>query len=282
MDNKLKRNIKLVLVSLSLAVIVGFVFGNVIEESFTGSGDMSTTHRFTEASDDASVKNATGIDYDVSTTWKNDDIERSRTFDTSFTVVAADPSGRYFNRYVVKSSGAGYKHTYRVYFEDDFSGSAAVTVTLNKADLPETVIPVVDDNGTEIGEETVADNSIHAQRGAESIDSLFLMDSRKGNATFQGRIINGETGRPVNEAEADAVGKFFVRSYLNISKPPTTTEGWLDFCESLDRDMILDKTVPTGVYIAPQNGNYALRNNKLVPVKAVAPVVNNSTANLTI
>jgi hypothetical protein len=254
MDNKLKRNLMLIGLTVAVLGIIALAFGNVIEESFYGTGNMDTSHRFQEASDDASVRNASGVDYSSKTTWQDDETVRTRTMESSFTVVAADPNGGYFNRYVVKSSGAGYKHTYRVYFEGDFSGSAAVTVTLSKSDLPQIEVPVLDENGSETdATEYVTDNSINAQRGAESIDSLFLIDSRGGNATFQGRIVNGQTGRPVTEGESNLVGQFLVRSYLNISKIPEDDEGWLNFCDTLDKSIILDKTAPGGIYILPQN-----------------------------
>jgi hypothetical protein len=70
--------------------------------------------------------------------------------------------------------------------------------------------------------------------GAQSLDSLILMDSRAGNATFQGRIYNGRSGKPVAEEEMDAIGKFVVRSYLNITEPIKTSQDWLQFCNMLD------------------------------------------------
>lgn len=253
MDNKVKRNLILIGLAIAVISIVYLSFGNVIEESFYGTGDMDTRHRYAETSDEASVKNASGIDYNHKSTWEDSTDVRTRTTDSSFTVVAADPNGGYFNRYVVKSSGAGYKHTYRVYFEGDFSGSAAVTVTLQRSDLPEMTVPILDENGTLLDEENVTDTSIQAQRGAESIDSLFLIDSRGGNASFQGRIVNGQSGRPVTEGESQAVGQFLVRSYLNISKIPEDEQGWLNFCNTLDRALIMDKDAPGGIYVLPQN-----------------------------
>jgi hypothetical protein len=53
-----------------------------------------------------------------------------------------------------------------------------------------------------------------------------------GNATFRGRVINGQTSKPVNEAELEAVGEFVIRSYLNVTEKPKTYEDWLQFCNT--------------------------------------------------
>jgi len=208
-----------------LMIIVLGMFGcaNVIEESIFGSGTMDHSSYSEHASDRARTKDAESVAYKMARNWESKD---NQTFTSSFIVSGA--GGSYQDQYVVKASGAGYKHTYQATkITGDFSGSGDSTITL--------------------------------QTGTQSLDSLILMD---GNATFQGRIINGQTGRPVNEAELEAVGKFVIRSYLNITEKPKTVEGWLDFCSGLDRDMILDKSVPDGVYIAP--AGYELQNGKLV------------------
>ena len=72
------------------------------------------------------------------------------------------------------------------------------------------------------------------QTGTQSLDSLILMD---GNATFQGRVINGQTGRPVTEAEMDAAGQFVIRSYLNVTEKPRTYEDWLQLCNTFSDDL---------------------------------------------
>jgi len=187
---------------LSIICLIGAIvaigssaYGDVIEQSIRGTGDFYTWHDSEHASDLASAVNATVI-YDA--------IRTPETFSTSFIVSGAQSSGGYRNQYVVKSSGAGYKHVYRATaITGDFVGSGEVMVTVG-------------------GD------------GAQSLDSLILMDSRAGNATFQGRIYNGRSGKPVAEEEMDAIGKFVVRSYLNITEPIKTSQDWLQFCNMLD------------------------------------------------
>lgn len=203
---------------------------NINEQSIVGTGDLYTRHDSTHASDLASAANSTVV-YQAKREW---DVPGSpETFATSFIVSGAQAKGGYRNQYVVKSSGAGYKHVYRATaISGDFSGSGEVSLT------------------------TGGD-------GGESLDSLVLMDSRTGNATFQGRIYNSQSGRPVTAEETDAVGKFLIRSYLNVSQPITTPEGWLDFCGMLDRDNILAQE--GGVYVIP-SGYRLDENRKLVRI----------------
>jgi hypothetical protein len=214
-----------ILISGFLVVLGCMGYANTIEESVFGKGTLDHSSYSKSASDRAMTKDAESVAYQMKRDWEN---ESEQTFTSSFIVSGA--GGSYRDQYVVKASGAGYKHTYQATkITGDFSGSGESSVTM--------------------------------QTGTQSLDSLILMD---GNATFQGRIINGQTGKPVTEAEMDAVGQFVIRSYLNITEKPDTVAGWLDFCSDLDRDMILDKTIKTGVYIAP--AGYELdENDRLVP-----------------
>jgi hypothetical protein len=133
------------------------------------------------------------MSYEMKRDWQN---ESDQTFSTSFIVSGA--GGSYKDQYVVKASGAGYKHEYSATkISGDFSGSGKSTISM--------------------------------ETGVQSLNSLVLMD---GNATFRGRIINGQTGRPLTETEMDAVGEYVLRSYLNISEPIKTPEDWLGFCAS--------------------------------------------------
>jgi hypothetical protein len=212
-----------------LGVLGYFGYANTIEQSIMGVGDIYTRHDSEHMSDLASAKNSTFI-YENKEVWGL--IESPDTMASSFIINGATTEGGYRNQYVVKSSGAGYKHVYRAtQISGDFSGSGEVVFTL--------------------GED-----------GSENIDSLILMDSRAGNATFQGRVYASEDGKPITKEEMDSVGRFMIRSYLNISKPILTPEGWLNFCETLDKDMILDKSVPDGFYISPPG--YKLKDGKLV------------------
>jgi hypothetical protein len=200
----------------AILMMGGYVDANVVEQSIMGTGDLYTSHDTAHASDLASAVNSTVV-YQAKHEW--DVPGTPETFTSSYIVSGAQANGGFRNQYVVKSSGAGYKHVYRATaISGDFAGSGDVSLT------------------------TGGD-------GAESLDSLILMDSRSGNATFQGRIYNSQSGRPVTAEEMDAVGKFAIRSYLNVSQPITTPAGWLDFCAGLNK--IIDPAVAPGVYTAP-------------------------------
>jgi hypothetical protein len=189
---------------------------NIIEQSIVGTGDLYTRHDSATSSDLASVVNASVV-YGAKREWQGD--SDPKTFTSSFLVSGATSKGGFRNQYVVKASGAGYKHVYRATaITGEFAGSGDVSLT--------------------IGED-----------GATSLDSLILVDSRQGNATFQGRIYSSENGKPVTVEEADAVGRFMVRSYLNITEPLAGVDNWLGFCESLNR--LIDPAIAPGIYVAP-------------------------------
>jgi len=165
---------------------------NVIEEKFAGVGQFDHSS-YSKSASDRAMSDGGAIAYEMSRNWKN---ESAQTFSTSFIVSGA--GGGYKDQYVVKASGVGYMHSYQATkINGDFSGSGESTVSM--------------------------------ETGVQSLDSLVVMD---GNATFRGRIINGQTGRPVTEAEMDAVGEYILRSYLNISEEIKTPEDWLGFCAS--------------------------------------------------
>jgi hypothetical protein len=194
----------------ALYILVAGVSGpaeaNTISQKITGTGDVYTRHGTTEAFDQASAVNST-VYYEMNTHW--DDNTPGRTFETSFIVVGATSKGGFRNQYVVKSAGAGYKHVYRVTaITGDFVGSGDISLTF--------------------GED-----------GAPSLDSFILMDSRSGNATFQGRITKSVNGRPsnINSEDTDAVGKLLIESYLNITQPIKEPEDWLAFCEALNEGL---------------------------------------------
>jgi len=189
---------------------------NVIQQSIMGHGDLYTRHDSEGASDLAISDNATVV-YQGTRNWESSSKEQT----SSSSYIVSGAQGGYQNQYVVKSSGAGYKHEYRATkIMGDFSGSSEISLTVN------------DD-------------------GAENLDSLILMD---GNATFQGRIYNGQSGKPITEEELDAVGDFVLRSYLNISEEITKPEDWLGFCDRMNRDMILADEVGA-IYVLPENNS---------------------------
>ncbi|MCK9571052.1 hypothetical protein M0R72_19040 [Candidatus Pacearchaeota archaeon] len=182
----------LAFICLILAVIAIGESGqaNLIEEKFSGIGQFDHSS-YSKSASDRAMSDGGVIAYEMSRDWQN---ESAQTFSTSFIVSGA--KGGYKDQYVVKASGAGYKHTYQATkISGDFSGSGESTVSM--------------------------------ETGVQSLDSLVLMD---GNATFRGRIINGQTGKPLTKTEMDAAGEYILRSYLNVSEPIKTPEDWLGFC----------------------------------------------------
>jgi hypothetical protein len=146
--------------------------------------------------------------------------------------------GGHKTQYAVKGYGAEHKVEYRATkISGDASFASEITFT-----------------GTEAG--------------GENFDSVIEFDTRDGNATISGRVYNSVEGRPATREELDAVGRYLLRTHLNVSSKPITPENWMEFCTSLDRDMILDPTVPDGIYVAPLG--YDLVNGKLVRQNATA------------
>lgn len=199
-------------------LVLGFMgYANTIEESVFGKGTLDHSSYSKAASDRAMTKDAESVAYKMARNWENNS---EQTFSSSFIVAGA--GGSYEDQYVVKAAGAGYKHVYQATkISGGFSGFGESTVTVDTGD--------------------------------ESLDSLVLMD---GNATFRGRVINGQTGKPVSEAEMDAVGQLVIRSYLNITEKPKTPEDWLEFCVGLDDD------TPNGLLIVP--AGYHVEGGKIL------------------
>lgn len=200
-------------VSCAIIIILLSLTGNanIIEESIFGKGSIDHTTYSKNAYDRVITDNAESLAYKVIREWDGTE----QKFSSSFTVYGV--KGGYKNQYEVRSYGAGYKHTYlATKINGSFSGSGDIT------------------------------NSVVLETGADSIDSLVLMD---GNATFRGRIINGQTGRPVTESEMDAVGELVIRSYLNITDIPDTPEDWLEFCKTLE------DRLPSGLMIKSEGNS---------------------------
>lgn len=217
MNNSLKSYLLQLLIIAIVVFAISNVLSNVLEESISGSGTIHSQHMSASASDDAGAKDARYLQYKIERVWGPG---QSASMKSDFSAEGTSSSGGHYNRYIVKSSGAGYKHQYRVYFSGDFTGSSEVTLTFAGA--------------------------------TESLDSRFVLDSTRGNASFQGRIYNGRSGRPMTEAETDAVGSFIIDSYLNISQTEPIPEDWLGFCDAINRD-ISDELGLEGIYILPAN-----------------------------
>ena len=81
------------------------------------------------------------------------------------------------------------------------------------------------------------------------------------NATVELDVINWKTGKPGTLEEIDRVGQFVIDQVVRLTSPIDDPEGWLDFCESLNRDVILSDE--NGIYVVPA-GYTVDKNRKLV------------------
>ena len=206
--------------------------GNVLDTSIVGTGTGSIRHDSEHSADLAMAENASII-YDYSRSWDdNDNIEVAKS---QFVVTSAN--GGYKTQYLVKGSRAGHKVEYRA---TKIAGNASFASEISMS-------------ATEAGD--------------ESLDSMFWLDTRDGLATIRGRVYNYDGRRPATIEEIDQVGRYLLNSHLNVSKEPIVPESWLGSCEELNRDMILDPTVPDGLYILPANDskyNYTLVDGKII------------------
>ena len=205
---------------------------NTLDTSMVGTGTMDYRHDSEHSSDIAMAENAS-IMYDYSRTWGQD--VAVETAKSQFVVTSA--KGGYKTQYAVKGSGADHKVDYKA---TKISGDASFASEISLS---------------------------ATESGGENIDSMIWFDTRDGLATIQGRVYNNTEGRPATIEELDAVGKYLLNTHLNVSKEPIVPESWLGSCEELNRDMILDPTVPDGLYILPANDskyNYTLVDGKII------------------
>lgn len=236
---------------LIILVIIMFLLGsqyghsNIFTNSIIGTGSMEERDNFGgKFTDVASVNNGI-VNYKFETTWEDGTTEMHYT--SSYTVEALKSiKGQPFsNKYSIGVYSAGYKHRLEATdITGNFTGSANVVTT----DV--------------------------------SIDSLIIMDNKVnggGNATFSGSVINTNSGNhPVTESETLAIGQFAINQYLNVSVPQKVAEDPLSFCITLDKDMILDKSVPDGVYVVPV-GYTINKDGKLVKIPEGYTVLANGT-----
>ena len=86
-----------------------------------------------------------------------------------------------------------------------------------------------------------------------SLDSVIVMDSRTGNATFDGKLINTRGAKhPITTSEVSLIGNLIIQQEYNMSVDPAPTDPE-DFCSSLNVDVL--KVDPTlgGIYTAPKD-----------------------------
>jgi len=194
--------------------VMGYLgYANVLKESFSGYGTVDIEHYTGNTMDRASIENA-NLTYEAHRVWGVDDDKEE--FVGYVEISGARGGSKFKNRYEVRSRGAGYAHYYGAFnISGEFSGSAEITVITGSENNP------------------------------ASINSLFLMDSKRGNATFTGRVYKYQNGKPATESETELVGKFALESYLNVTESPKTPDDWLGFCAEVNAGL------PDGLMILP-------------------------------
>lgn len=205
------------------------------KQSIIGFGSLDTRSQFGETTDIASVANGQ-IVWKETATWTGGkktitDLKLESSYEVEVEAARGNTGGLPFStRYSVAVYSQGYAHKLSAYdITGIFSGNARVVTT------------------------------------EVTLDTVFAMDSRNGNATFEGKVINTRGQKhALTEKDTLAIGKFVINEELSITDPQELPEDPLAFCESLNRDVITDKTVPTGVYFAPI-GYTVDENGMLIP-----------------
>jgi len=223
-----------VAIMLLIAVFIGAFYGDSID-SFTnsiigrGSFEQRTNihNGFDHALDVASAANGQ-IMYKSSGTWGDG---TKLTFDSEFETEVGDQNIR----------GIPFSTKYKVGI---FSDSMKTRHYLVAYDI----------TGPFVG-------SGHFVSTELSNEDIIVMDSSRGNATFRGKMLHEDT---LSESETTAIGQFVIEQVLNQKKDVNfnLTLDPLGFCAGLDRDMILDQSIPDGTYVVPEG--YAIVGGHIV------------------
>jgi hypothetical protein len=216
----------MIFVFLAIGALLGH--SNTFSNTIVGVGAFEQRSNFNGMTDIASVADGT-VNYKADAQWGFDDNSKALplTFNSSFMVTDAKTvkGMPYSNTYKVGVYSAldGYKYKLEATnIKGNFSGSANFALVLGV-----------------------------------TTDAVVMMDSRNGNAEFKGSVITTGTAKhPITQSETLALGKFIINQELHLTADPSTpavatAEDYLQFCIQLDHDLILDKTVPSAVYIAP-------------------------------
>lgn len=83
-------------------------------------------------------------------------------------------------------------------------------------------------------------------------------------------------GKPTSGERLSGVGNWTIWRHINKTEIKTS-EDWLKFCIELNRDMILDSTVPNGTYLIPE-GYYLNEDKQLVKIPEGYTVVDGKLA----
>ena len=200
MNNKLERNLMLVGGFVSLIIIIGLVFGDLlIETEFTGT--------------DATVDQTTLSDYQYSRVMTKDAdsvsysdkrTESNGNYDIATDVSIEGGSGTRSDRYEFRAKSELGSQELRVTEITDFSGEAVGYIHVN-------------DDGT------------------ISYDSKFSVDGVAGN--WYARAVDARSGRPVTIDTFRAIGNITLAKHFNITEDIKTPEDWLAFCNTFSDEL---------------------------------------------
>ncbi|HQM07397.1 MAG TPA: hypothetical protein PLR97_06275 [Bacilli bacterium] len=191
-------------------------------EIYVGQGSLRVEHAGNEFRDDSGFSDGSGT-YRYDRTWDESNESVSKNF------VVEGGKGTIYDRDITLISGSGVNRLYRVTnIEGDYESSVETTFELN------------------LSESTV---TINVGNGIAKLDLRVMNKTDHGPATME---------------EVQAYGNFTIRSYYSLSaeeQEAAVNQDPLAFCIELDKDNILDDTVPDAVYIAPVG--YKMINGKL-------------------
>lgn len=115
--------------------------------------------------------------------------------------------------------------------------------------------------------------SMHAEAtstlnvGEDGVASIDIENSVTGeNISFSGRFYDLSTGsmRPTKDERIRGIGEWDFWRHLNKTIV-RDLKGWLELCDLVNKDMIADESVPTGIYLVP-DGYYVDDNKMLRPI----------------
>jgi len=231
---------------ICLAIIAAFLVlttgisqpgdANYVKTEIIGKGSGSGLHEGSKLSDEFGFDNATAVDYSYQKSWNNHDAAESQMSEFALKGV----KGTYWNRHIVstKEDVAGHEVVYRISsIEGSYYGKSGMDISFSEAD------------------------------GREQLDSAIYIDTLSGNATIQLDVTRwdaeGSESKPADLEDIMLVGQYVIESILKLKEPLAESEkGWLEFCESINRDVIMSNE--TGFYIAPA-GWIVDRNRNLIP-----------------
>ena len=103
-----------------------------------------------------------------------------------------------------------------------------------------------------------------SENGDVSFDSV--TSAEEGNYTFRAKFYDISDGamRPTSGETVIGYGNLSVWRHINKTDIKTS-EDWLKLCADLNKDMILDPTVPSGTYIVP-DGYYVNKAKQLIKI----------------